>query len=302
MKQDFNDETHTDDNHINDDESTYLTKKDNSGRKRNKRHYLESRNQSFSSTEEQNLHQNELTNEIFQKKTFTKHTPTNNCDAKYEYRCKGDLPSYVKKNDIPTITHEYLNEKKINIVKIDIVKETSQKSLKTQNQSVAPKSITDNPETYLMNDGNNLQASNEKDLSNNKNQSSILNIDGTEHIRKQRFFFSPSSMQNLATKLNPEKKIVPENQPNAPKYFKRRSPSMSPELTTATPKAILSTPLKNDCVKETINLSDISGLVSSSEPSSIHKSISAMSGIEELSLPQLQRNFPKQKEIAGVGG
>lgn len=64
----------------------------------------------------------------------------NHLNGENGYKCKGDLPSYVKKNPVPTITHEYLNEKKTNIVKIDIVNKTtpqvSEQISESQNKSI----------------------------------------------------------------------------------------------------------------------------------------------------------------------
>lgn len=71
----------------------------------------------------------------FKERLLKKNTSNEN----EEYKCKGDLSSHVKRYPIRTNTHEYLTEKKVNIVKIDIIQEPTKQGVNQTCQPVGQK-------------------------------------------------------------------------------------------------------------------------------------------------------------------
>lgn len=217
-----------------------------------------------------------------------------NSDAKKEtanekdYKCKGDLSSYVKKNKVPTITHKYLNENKINIVKIDILSQSNQN-----------KHVDNNAAAPVMNTGE---------------VNSSAKLDGNS---KRRFFFFPDETP-IKTNLEP-------NENSKPKKFTLQSPQISTSPNEACQKNEGHPPSINDEVitplkpcqtkkdefksddekkkEESLNISYfLSTNDCSSEPSTIHQSLSAMSGLQELTCSTSKcYSKPKQRELSGVG-
>lgn len=297
-------------NHVIEGEiSTYSVVKDQS-----ERSHWASSNQSYCSI-------NELEIDLSLKNSLLAKESQKTEPNKHEYSCKGDLSSYIKKYEVPTITHEYLSEKKINIVKIDVVKESTKDSLKNGNESMAPNSIIEMPKICDINNvqvpkavtgkgdinfkNKKLTALCKQDLNYNIDQRNmeIDKIEIKSSIAKQKYFFPPTTIQSPATKVNEKKKSdfineKTDNQSYSIKYFKR-SPYLSPGVTTMQNYVSCKKGSKIEEINKEDSL-DISGLLSTSE-STVHKSISVMSGIEDLPY-NMSGCFPRPKEISGIGG
>lgn len=276
----------------------------------------------------------------------------NNSSKDKEYKCKGDLVSYVKKYPIPTITHEYLNEKKINIVKIDIVNKPTENFVKptfeTENRNIEeleqPQIVISN---YENSNTNRLEMplksveSTTLDVNPNKtnlevppvdNENCLSNKNKQEQVEvtpecnpKRKFFFfnssivSPGPMNEETNKTENQKK---EDQAHKTKYlFTMTSPPFSPKIDSKQPKnedsnceKILRANMENNETNQKVNENesnkniskedscDISELFSSNymNESSIHKSISSMSGLQVLPSSS-SRSFFRIRQHSGLG-
>lgn len=131
-------------------------------------------------------------------------------DIKKPYKCKGTLSSYKKKLSVPTITNKYLQEKKVNIVKIEYLsgkhlnmRETeSMKSSDTvERENNGDSAYVNNPKIAYININQNLMnkhilSSNNNDLERYMNRNTMKLKNPLKFSIEKEKCFGNSSYEN----------------------------------------------------------------------------------------------------------